>query len=123
MGVYQGEAMPQPTKNAPDAYDTFNMVSAIGEQFGLVVEFTCRYYADYVQVVARAYRPSIEGNGPVTHQALVKYKYGHKADRAQHEFTLAFDLWCQLDGGGATAAQRGATHDWQGRVQVPRQRS
>lgn len=115
--------MPQPTKNAPDAHDTYNMCARIGEEFGLEVEFSCRYYADYVQVVARAYPAAVGAPGGIVVQALTKYKYGHKADRAQHEFTLAFDLWCQMDGGGATAAQRGVTHGWDGRVQVPPKRT
>lgn len=114
--------MPQVTKNAPDGYDTYNMCAAIGEQFGLTVEFSCRYYADYVQVIARATAPVIGENGRTVYQALTKYRYGAKNHREQYEYTLAFDLWCQLDGGGATAAERGPTYDWQGNVQTPRWR-
>jgi hypothetical protein len=112
--------MPQVTKNAPDSQDAYKMCASIGEEFGLIVEFSCRYYADYVQVIARA-RPAVIGaNADVIVQALSKYKYGSKTAREQIEYSLAFDLWCQLDGGGATAAQRGVPYDWQGRVQTPR---
>jgi len=114
--------MPQLTKNAPDGLDTYNMVAVIGSEFGLNVEFTCRYYADYVQVIARAYKAVMGPQQGVLFQAMSKTAYGHKAARAQIEYGLAFDLWCQLDGGGATAAQRGAPYDWQGRVRTPRWR-
>lgn len=114
--------MPQPTKNAPDAQDVYNMVSAIGEGFHMSVEFTKRYYADYVQVVARCYTIRGEDDGKVIHQALVKYRYGRQSDEQVMCYTLAFDLWCQLDGGGASAAQRGAPRDWQGRLEKPRRR-
>jgi hypothetical protein len=99
------------------------MLAAIGEEWNLVVEFTSRYYADYVQVVARAY-PLVRANTVEPEvQALSKSKYGKVVDRAQIEFTLAFDLWCQLDGGGATAAKRGVARDWRGRPEIPRRRN
>jgi hypothetical protein len=115
--------MPQPTKNAPDAHDVYNMLASLGEEFGCTVEFTSRYYADYVQIIARARKWADAPDGAVVVQALTKYKYGRHADREQIEYTLAFDLWLQLDGGGATAAKRGPTHGWNGRVEVPRRRT
>jgi hypothetical protein len=99
------------------------MLAAIGEEWGLIVEFTCRYYADYVQVVARAWSQGGKEVPQCMAQALSKSKYGKVVDRAQIEFTLAFDLWCQLDGGGATAAKRGVPRDWRGRPEIPRRRN
>jgi len=115
--------MPQVTKNAPDAHDTYNMCAAIAEEFGLIVEFTCHYYADYVQVIARARTYKENPEGEVTHQALTKYRYGTKTAREQLEYGLAFDLWCQCDGMGATAAKRGPTYQWNGRLEKIRRRT
>ena len=115
--------MPQSTRNAPDAHDAYNMCASIGEEFGLVVEFTCHYYADYVQVVARAFMPALEQDRKVVYQALTKYRYGHKAAREQLEYGLAFDLWCQCDGAGATAAKRGPARAWNGRPEQVRRRT
>lgn len=115
--------MPAVTKNAPDTHDVYNMVAAIGEQFGMRVEFSKRYYADYVQVIARCYTIRGEDDDKIVHQALNKYKYGKQADEQVICYTLAFDLWCQLDGAGATAAARGVVYGWDGRPEKPRRRT
>jgi hypothetical protein len=114
--------MPQPTNNAPDAHDVYNMLCSIGEEFGCTVEFCVRYYADYIQIVARARKAANAPDGAVEVQALTKYRYGLRTERTQLEYTLAFDLWLQLDGGGATAAKRGPAYGWNGRVETPRRR-
>lgn len=115
--------MAQGNKNAPDAHDTYNMCAALGEEFGLIVEFTTRHYADFIQVVARARLATIGELGEVRYQSLAKFKYGYKTSRDQTEYLLAFDIWCQCDGMGATAAQRGPTYTWDGRVERVRRRS
>jgi len=115
--------MPQPTRNVPDSNDVYNILASIGEEFGCIVEFSVRYYADNVQLIARARKTNNYPNGTVEVQALTKYKYGVKTERTQLEYTLAFDLWIQLDGGGATAAKRGAPYDWRGRPERMRRRT
>jgi len=115
--------VPQVTKNAPDVHDVYNMCCAIGEEYNCRVEFTKRYYADYVQVVARCYSVGGEDDGSLVHQALSKYRYGQRADEQVICYTLAFDLWCQLDGGGATAVSRGTVYGWDGRPEKPRRRT
>ena len=114
--------MPQVTKNEPDAHDVYNILASIGEEFNCSVVFSVQYYADYVQIIARARKTQNMPDGTVQVQALTKYKYGVKTARTQLEYILAFDLWLQLDGGGATAAKRGPTYGWSGRVEVPARR-
>lgn len=115
--------MPQRTKDAPDDQDVFNMCAALGEEFHVSCSFETHYYADCIQVVCRARLPQNLPNGEVVVQALSKRRYGKHTEVAQVHYLLAFDLWCQLDGGGATAAKRGPAYGWNGRVEVPRRRS
>lgn len=114
--------MPQPTKNAPDWNDVHGILMSLGEDFSLVVVFSTTVRSDYVQTIAKAYRGTLEGPEEVIWQALVRQPYSKNTTFAQTCYTLAFDLWCQADGAGATAAKRGPTHDWRGRVEVPRRR-
>lgn len=114
--------MPQSTKNAPDAQDVHNMCASIGEEFAHAVYFTTRYRGDIVECIARAVPAPYSPDLPATHVALATWPYRNKRDRESVEFALAFDLWLQFDGGGATAAKRGPAYTWQGRVEVPRRR-
>ena len=107
--------MPQPHKNAPDDLDVYNMAASVGEEFGYLVEFVQFYRTDGVYTTAFAFRYDKEGKKEIAHQALHKRDNHSKVTQAQVNFTLAFDLWCQFDGGGATAAKRGAPYGWNGR--------
>jgi len=112
--------MPQPPRDAPDAHDVHNMCASIGEEFAHAVYFTCRYRGDIIEVIARAVPAPYSPDIPATHVALATWPYKVRKDRTQVEFSLAFDLWLQFDGGGATAAKRGPAFGWNGRVEVPR---
>ena len=115
--------MPQVTKNAPDWQDVYNLIAAIGEDYNERVEFTTEVRCDYVQTIARAYAISGDRAETATHQALSRRALRQPGDMAVVCHTLAFDLWCQLDGAGATAARRSAPSDWRGRPIVPRRRN
>ena len=114
--------MPLPTKNAPDWHDVHAILMSLGEEFGIVVVFSTTVRADYVQTIGKAHRGSYEAVPETVFQAMVRTPYSKQTTFAQACYTLAFDIWCQADGGGATAAKRGAPHDWRGRVEVPRRR-
>lgn len=111
-----------PVRNAPDDEDVYNILASIGEDYAAIVEFTTTYHADYIQTVARAYKVGNMVDKVLLHQALHRSKYRPAKQAAQVAYTLAFDLWCQFDGGGATAAQRGPAYGWNGRVETPRRR-
>lgn len=114
--------MPQPTRNAPDFLDLSNLCEALSENYAVVVYFSTRIRADKVEVLGKTYGAPYTLDSPVQHVALASFPIKQPKDMAVTMYTLAFDLWLQHDGGGATAARRGAPTDWRGRVEVPRRR-
>jgi hypothetical protein len=114
--------MPQPRKDEPDELDVFNMVSAIGEGYAHAVYFTTRYRADLVETIAKTVPAPYTPDTPPTYVALQTHKIGTPSRMSVVHYTLAFDLWLQHDGGGATAARRGPPRDWRGRLEVPKRR-
>jgi len=115
--------MPQPTKNEPDQHDVFNLVASLAEEFGVQCHFYTRFTADFIEVIGKTHSSPYGITSPVIHVALQKIPYASKRSLQSAYYTLAFDLWIQHDGGGATAASRGPTYGWNGRVQTPRRRS
>lgn len=115
--------MPQPTRNAPDFIDVENMCASLGESYSVVVYFTVRIRSGKVELIGKTHgAPYTQESAPV-HVALASWPITLKKDMAVQMYTVAFDLWCQHDGGGATAAKRGAPYNWQGRVETPRRRT
>lgn len=114
--------MPQRTVNAPDLIDLENMCSALGESYHVVVYFTARVRGGKMELIGKTHGPPYTEAAPVEHVALVSIPIQYKPDMVQKMYTLAFDLWCQHDGGGATAAKRGNMAMWDGRYPVPRRR-
>lgn len=102
--------------------DVQNMCSALGTEYHVVVYFSVRIRGDLVEVIGKTHSAPYSVEAPVEHVALATFPVKLPKDMAVTMYTLAFDLWCQHDGGGATAAQRGAPYSWQGRVQTPRRR-
>ena len=115
--------MPQVTKNAPDWVDVQNLLGVLGENHKAVVYFTTRVRAEVVEVIGKTHGAPYTPDAPILHVALVSFPLTKPRDMAQVCYTLCFDLWCQHDGGGATAAKRGAPVGWNGRVEVPRGRN
>lgn len=115
--------MPQPVKNAPDYVDLQNLLGVIGESYALVVRFSVRVGADRVEVIGKAYGAPYQDDTPVSWQALASFELKRPRDMAQTMYTVAFDIWCQVDGGGATAAKRGPSFNWNGRVEKVRRRT
>lgn len=115
--------MPQPTRNSPDFIDLQNLCGALGEGYGVVVYFSVRIRGDLVEVIGKSYGAPYSPEAPVQHVALVTFPIQHQKDMATTFYTLAFDLWCQHDGGGATAARRGTPYTWRGYPETPRRRS
>jgi hypothetical protein len=114
--------MPMPTKNEPDEQDAYNMVAQLGEDYAHVVYFVTRYRADLVETIAKSVPAPYSPDTPPTHVALQTHPIGKSIRMPVVHFSLAFDLWLQHDGGGATAAHRGPLYGWNGRVEVPRRR-
>lgn len=114
--------MPQAQRNAPDYIDLANILGTLGEEFKVVVYFSTRLRGDVVEVIGKTHSAPYTLEAPVIHVALASFPIKQPKDMASTLYTLAFDLWCQHDGAGATAAKRGAPHTWQGRVETPRRR-
>jgi len=114
--------MPQPQRNAPDYIDLANILGALGEEYKVVVYFSTRLRGDLVEVIGKTYSAPYTLESPIEHVALASFPIRQPKDMAVTMYTLAFDLWCQHDGGGATAAKRGTPYTWQGRVETPRRR-
>lgn len=114
--------MPQRTKNTPDPIDIENLCSALGESYAVVVYWTVRLRGGRVEVIGKTHGAPYTQDCPVIHVALASFKVQQPADMFQTMFTVAWDLWCQHDGAGATAARRGAPTTWQGYPEVPRRR-
>jgi hypothetical protein len=114
--------MPQPHKNAPDFVDLANLLSALGEDYKVVVYFVTRLRADRVEVIGKTYGAPYTQEATVQHVALASFPIKQPKDMGQTMYTVAFDLWCQHDGGGATAARRGAPTTWRGHPETPRRR-
>lgn len=115
--------MPNLTKNAPDLVDLQAMVGTIGESYAHAVYFSCRIRADALEVIGKTVPAPYTQATEATHVALQILPLQSRQDLTVVFYTLAFDLWLQHDGGGATAAKRGPTYDWQGRLNVPRRRT
>lgn len=115
--------MPQPTKNAPDYIDVENMCASLGETYAVVVYFVTRIRNGKVECIGKTIGAPYTPDAPVQHVALASWPVKLNKDMAQAMYTVAFDLWCQHDGGGATAAKRGPAYTWQGRVETPRRRT
>jgi hypothetical protein len=114
--------MPQSTKNAPDFIDVGNLLRALSDDYQVVVYYSVRFRSDYVEVIGKTVGAPYTSDIPAIHVALVKLQFHHKTDMVTSLFSIAFDLWCQHDGGGATAARRGAPVNWQGGYEIPRRR-
>lgn len=114
--------MPQPRKDSPDLVDLDNITCTIGEEYARVVYFTCRVRADALEIIGKAVPAPYTPDTPATHVALQRVPIKLNRDLPTVLYTIAFDIWLQLDGGGATAASRGPTRDWRGRLEVPRRR-
>jgi hypothetical protein len=115
--------MPAPLKNAPDMIDVENLCSALGEEFAVVVYWSTRLRGGKVEVIGKTHGAPYTEEAPVQHVALASSPVQYRFDIVQTMYTLAFDLWCQHDGAGATAAKRGAPRGWDGRVEKVRRRS
>ena len=114
--------MPQPTKNAPDMIDVQNIIGSLGSEYKVVVQFRTVIRSDRVEIVGETRGAPYDQSAPVEHVALVSFPVKQPKDLVVAMFTLCWDLWCQYDGGGETAARRGAPYDWMGRPEVPRRR-
>jgi len=114
--------MPQHTKNDPDWIDIGNMQGALGESYQLVVYFTTRLRSDRVEVIGKAYGAPYVAEGTPAFVALVSFSMHQPKSMVVTFFTILWDIWCQADGGGATAAKRGAPTSWRGYPEVPRRR-
>lgn len=114
--------MPQQNKNDPDHHDVFNIVASLAEEFGVQCHFYVRYTADFIEVIGKTHAAPYVITSPVVHVALQKLPYASKRSLPNSMYTIAFDLWLQHDGGGASAASRGPTYGWNGRVEIPRRR-
>lgn len=114
--------MPLPTKNAPDMLDVENMCAALGEAYGVVVLFTTRIRNQKVELIGKTRGTPYTEDAPCQHVALASWPVQLRKDIPTQMYLVAFDLWCQHDGGGATAAQRGPAYGWNGRVEVPKRR-
>lgn len=111
--------MAQQAKNNPDLIDLQNLLGVLGETYSVVVYFSARLRDDRVELIGKTYGAPYTLDAPVEHVALVSFPIKLPKDMASTMYTLAFDLWCQHDGGGATAATRGPAYGWNGRVEVP----
>jgi hypothetical protein len=114
--------MPQPRRDAPDYVDLQNILGALGEEYKVVVYFSTRLRSDKVEVIGKTYGAPYTLDAPVQHVALASFPIKQPKDMAVTMYTLAFDLWCQHDGAGATAARRGAPVSWYGHLEIPRRR-
>jgi len=110
----------RPEYHEPDMIDLFNLVSAIGDDYHLTVQYQTTISLDYVTVIARAYYHGGTVD-PVLHfQALVKKPLRVTRDVTPMLYTVTWDIWCQAEGLGATAASRPAPISWNGRPHITR---
>lgn len=115
--------MPQPHHNAPDWHDVANVLDSLGRDYNLVVVFSTTVRSNGIQTIGKALSHSYAEDSAVVYQALVTQRYDTKQTYAQTCYTLAFDLWCQADGAGATAARRGPPVGWDGKPERLRRRT
>ena len=115
--------MPRTTRNNPDLIDLDNLLHQLGESYAVVVYFTVRVRNDRLEIVGKTHGTPYSIEAPVQHVALVSYPIQQPRDMATAMYTIAFDLWCQHDGAGATAARRGPPIGWNGKVEGVRGRN
>lgn len=115
--------MPQPVRNAPDLIDLENLTLVLGEEYAVVVYFTVRLRGGKLELIGKTYSAPYVPEGTPEHVAMASWPVKQNKDMYTAMHTVAFDLWLQHDGGGATAAKRGAPYGWNGRVEVPRRRN
>lgn len=108
------------TAYEPDWIDVNTQLTAIGEDFGLVCEFTIRVERDRVVVYARCRKPGDFDVDSVIVQAMASRPLKSRPDVAIMSFSTAQDCWRQLDAGTFATSSRPIAHEWNGRPQVLR---
>jgi len=113
--------MPQPKIiYEPDWIDVNTQLTAIGEDFGYLCEFTVRVERDRVAVYARVrVAGNYDADGVIV-QAMATRPIKSRPNVAIMCFSTAQDCWRQLDAGTLATAARGITSDWNGRPHIAR---
>lgn len=83
----------------PDAKDVSIVVQEIAREFHLAVRFEVTVSTEDVTVIGRCYRIGGPNAGMVECQALSRRRLSDKRARDMQLYTVAFDLYQQLDTG------------------------
>lgn len=104
----------------PDWIDVNTQLTALGEDFGVLCEFTVTVERDNVISIARCRR--IAGPAGVTPvaQSLSRKPIKSKPDLAVICFALAQDCWRQLDNNNGALQATPLGYSWNGRPHIAR---
>jgi hypothetical protein len=104
----------------PDWVDVNTQLTAIGEDFGCICEFSVTVERDRVTVIARCRRiVDLDDPTPMV-QALASRPFNTKPDVAIMCFGAAHDCYRQLDSGILGKRSGEITYGWNGRPHIAR---
>lgn len=113
--------MPRPiVVHAPDWIDVNTQLTAIGEDFGLLCEFSVTVERDCVLVIARCKPAGADSDYVPDAQALARRPIKSRPDVAVMCFSVAQDCWRQLDSGNGAIGGTPLAHGWNGRPHIVR---
>jgi len=104
----------------PDWLDVNTQLTALGEDFGVLCEFTITVERDSVISIARCRRPASDDSATPVAQALSRKPLKSQPNLAIVCFALAQDCWRQLDNGNGAITQTPVSYTWNGRPHIAR---
>lgn len=103
----------------PDQLDCNTLVTALGNDFGVLPEITTEYARDEVLVVVKCRKYGQPGGDAVQVQALVRRPLRAAKSLYTMQYSALLDCWHQLDRGTLGVAKTPVEYSWNGRPQVP----
>ncbi len=104
----------------PDAVDCNTLTSAIGEDFGCLVDIATRYSLDQVITTVRCFKIGKVADGAPECQSLSRMPLKCKKSLYVEQYSALLDCWHQLDRGVLAVRDRPVEYSWNGRPQQPR---
>jgi len=107
----------------PDSIDCAALVTALGEDFGVIGRVETRYELDLVVAIARCHLLGSTEPNDIIVQAKVTRPLRSSASLFVAHYSALLDCWHQLDRGVLAASARPIERGWNGRPRTPRRRT
>lgn len=105
--------------HTPDAIDVNTMVTALGQDFGLVTRWTVTCERDVLTVICRTYHVKDYPDGVPAWQSLQHRPLKSRPDAVLMCYQTALDCWHQADRRGCLQGRQVVVNAWNGRPERP----